>query len=423
MMVRLIILLLFLSTGCSNLYTRSQRKDIAKGERAYNDMQDWYNSLVKRGQNSIYIIETDTLNKSLKPIGNLLEYTLIDLKDGLILNENGFHTFFPPEEGPKLERYETLIEPFREAFNIDSVRNILSMHGMNSDKIYLLIPLFTDISLSKADSVNSHLKWKYTYNLKNELLGFSNGIPQLTELVKSNKYNKDFSISDIPPVILDSLNMRLKFLKKFVPSNSRNKVNHTKLIIMDSSTDFEASDLWLKSSENNILMSSRLLRAILIDNLIFAGEHVLDLTENGSRYDENMYLLNYNNLHQKPMERQHSIAAGIARKIEAKIAKKSFFKELYKSLDFLFLHELAHIYLNDTFNEIRCDCHAFNMLKTIQPDIQSFDLGIFNKYLVNPGVNQSSFWFGTRNPEIFKSLKTRQAKLNELIKGKTILCQ
>jgi cbb3-type cytochrome oxidase subunit 3 len=427
----LVILFLFLTTGCAYHYSRSKRKELARADLAYIEFQDWYNSLVKREKDPIIIIETDILNESFEPKGNLLDYTLFNLQNRRFYDEDGFFEFPPDEEGPKLKRYEAFVEPFIEGLNIDSLRSILFGQGMKTDEIYLLIPLLTDSSSLTATKINNSLKFRYTTLFTEGLLGFSNGLPNIEELVKSDKLNSDFSLSDIPKPILDSLYNRVNFLKNFIPSKYYNKIESTMLVVMDPSIDFEPSDLWVKS-DTNIYMSSRLLRAIIIEQLTLTGTNVLDFTQNDSRYDQNLYLYNFNNLNLKPIERRPSRnvpinkrrpdVGSVVRSIELNIAKGNFFKRLYRSTDFLILHELAHIYLNDPFDEMRCDCHAFEVLKMIRPSITQVDLGVFNYYLVNPGVRQSSLWFGTSNSELYSSLRIRKARLLEQIDGENIIC-
>lgn len=416
-----LILYLFLFSSCSYRSTMSD-KELKRGERRFIEIQEWYNNLVKRSKNPIYVFETDTLNLNMHPKGNLLEYILIDL-DYNLFNKDGL-SIYSFEDSLIINRYHKYAQPIINAFNLDSVSTLLAETKIKRDDIYFLIPLLTDSSSSKADSINSSTKFSYTYNLERRRLNFSSdALMGITELVKSNKYTENFSKDDIPSAIKDSLNSRLKYLIGLLPDNHRKKVENTELVIMDPSVNFEPSDLWLKSSETRIIMSSRLLRASIIDYLNIFGTHVIDLTDNGSGTVENLFLLKYKGLSAKPVKKSNSRVSAFSRTIEANMVLNGLCDALYNAYDFLLLHELAHIYLNDPFDEVRCDCYALNILKTIKPEISTLDLGVFNRYLVTPNVSESSFWFGTSNPEIYKHLKIRQNVLETMIQNGSMKCQ
>lgn len=411
-------------------YSRKEWKELQKNVSEHQEMQTWYNKLVDREKNPIYIIETPVLNQFENRKGNFLDYRLIQLINGRSLNIDGYLTGWEdgraPDGNGELDPYKPYIDQFFESLDQDSLKKILVEKSIefDHDKLYILFPFNTDSLVDKPDLVNQNQKTKYERTLIKNTFYFPEGF---NELVGSNKFNPNFSLEELPEDLIDTLSNRLEFLKSYLPVQYYKKVGKSELIIADPSESFEPQALWMKNEGGNIFMSSVLFRTILIDHLTFIGFDILDFTDNVSPppYDRLLYFLKYDNI-EKPRARTSAktveSVSNFSKSVDLKIWKDIFFEKLYESLDFLLLHEMAHIYLGEGANESKCDCSAFQIIKAIKPNSDIDDLGVFYTYLIGQGQSQSAFWFSESRPDLFKELEIRLGKILKILNTGTTEC-
>ena len=401
--------------------------DISKKLNAINF---WYNYLVvKREKGPAYVFETEVYSERTISGYSHQEFEEFSKDKSLIVGQGNFSSsnyFVIEERGAG--NYFALDEnnfsyPFDNAFikeNFDFVKSFLIRERIPYSKVFLQIPLRRIITRDLV--ANAAQGQAVIFDLEKKYFRFNTSA---ASLIKSEKFDPSFDIEDLPVKLISEIKLSFQEIKKWVPSSYQLKISNSELKIGDPAApgflmdeEFSSKKLFLYNLNGDVLMSSLLVRAIIVEAISNHASHVLDQAKTNYELRRPVRILKLPYLQSIAFENSKEKLEWIEREqsnLWTESARQKFirekghdieaayvgiFRDLRATVSFLFLHELAHIYLDEIFDEKRCDCHAYKILreKSEYPE-----LGIFDNLLVGAFKNNlGRYWLSNDGSKLNK---------------------
>ena len=429
----------------------SEIKD--RNERAKRNLeiiQKSYFGLFAEGIPTIYIYQTEIFNQSnLKEV--TFNYLLIEphldysknyRTDNLTDSES--QTRFEQTKSFLLQNFGVNFKTVFILPKLQEAENFLKEKKISTEKIYLQIPIpNTDVENKKIvlerDTLNPSLKeilkiseaefssqfrmssseydsilrissynrskmWAFQERLISELFEFD--FMNVDSLVLSGQLKQNFSSDDVPVFFKEKIDQRLEYLKEKVPADQRPKVKGTKIFIGKSDKGFTTKRLWLNNMNSNIYISPLLVRAMLLDILSLYYPTFVKMESKENLFGAPVQLIGKNIPEKKDFGRRRVSSTTL----ELEVINISLDDAINRMLDFVLLHELAHIFLGPLADEEYCDCNALKILSSID---ENPSFGIFSKLLLG---SRGHYWEVNYKPlyKRYNILKNLQNQGNNL---------
>lgn len=267
-----------------------------------------------------------------------------------------------------------------------------------SDFELILVPIELFIEIDKKDPRENKIDLVTGKTLEQILLGKPY---DLAGYVNSLNYTDIKIDGAIPTLIKNLLDQNLELSKKLIRNpQSRSLVSNVKLTTQELNVE---NKFWINIVDNEIYFSPFLVRALF--NISYYQVELLELAEKENEIGRLPVFLR---------------GKGGSSMVEINNEYFDKFVNIFsKNIQFIIGHELAHLYTKTAPQEtieLACDCNSANNLIM---SMGTFDLGIFQKFIVNSiDSNEIGFWGEKINIE---SLKYRFQVMKKIETSKTIV--